>query len=52
MLISIFELRREARAAGFNAIGIAGPDMIPEAGGHLEQFLSMGRHGDMDWLVE
>ena len=51
MPISIFELRREARAVGFDAVGVAGPDMIPEAGGRLEKFLSMGRHGDMDWVV-
>ena len=52
MPISIFELRQEARAVGFDAVGVTGADMIPEAGARLEQFLSMGRHGDMDWLVE
>jgi len=52
MPISIFELRREALAVGFDAVGVTGVNMIPEAGWRLEQFLSMGRHGDMDWLVE
>ncbi len=45
-------LRREARTAGFDTIGITGPEAIPEAGGRLQQFLAMGRHGDMEWLVE
>ena len=52
MPISIFELRQEARAVGFDTVGVTKADANPEAGGRLEQFLSMGRHGDMDWLVE
>ncbi len=44
-------MRREALALGFDAIGITGPDAIPKAGGRLDRFLAMGRHGDMDWLV-
>jgi epoxyqueuosine reductase len=46
------ELRREARAIGFDAVGITGPDAIPRAGGRLQQFLALGRQGDMDWLAE
>ncbi|MBT7757884.1 MAG: DUF1730 domain-containing protein, partial [Rhodospirillaceae bacterium] len=45
-------LRLEARAVGFDAIGITGPDTIPQAGGRLDEFLTLGRHGDMAWLVE
>ncbi len=45
-------LRAEALALGFDTLGITGPDAIPQAGGRLEHFLAMGRHGDMDWLVE
>ena len=44
-------LRREARAVGFDAVGIAAADVSPLAGRRLEQFLALGRHGDMDWLV-
>ncbi len=44
-------LRREARAVGFDAVGIAAADVSPLAGSRLEQFLALGRHGDMDWLV-
>jgi epoxyqueuosine reductase len=45
-------LRRQALALGFDAVGIAGPDAIPQAGGRLDQFLTLGRHGDMAWLEE
>jgi len=45
-------LRQVARSVGFDAVGIASAESIPQAGGRLEQFLSLGRHGDMDWLVE
>jgi epoxyqueuosine reductase len=44
-------LRAEALALGFDTLGITAPDAIPQAGVHLEQFLAMDRHGDMDWLV-
>ena len=52
MPISIFELRQEARAVGFDAVGVTKAGATSEVGGRLDQFLSMGRHGDMDWLVE
>ena len=45
-------LRRQALALGFDAVGITGPDAIPQAGGRLDQFLTLGRHGDMAWLEE
>ena len=45
-------LRREALAVGFDVVGITGPDAIPLAGGHLDRFLELGRHGDMGWLLE
>ena len=41
----------EARALGFDVVGFAAPDAIPEAAGRLRDFLSAGRHGDMDWLA-
>ena len=37
---------------GFDTVGICAADAIPDAGGRLEQFLSLGRQGDMNWLVE
>jgi len=40
----------EARGLGFDAIGIAAPDAVGEAGVRLRRFLADGRHGDMDWL--
>ncbi|MBT3780757.1 MAG: epoxyqueuosine reductase, partial [Rhodospirillaceae bacterium] len=46
------ELRREALSLGFDALGITAADAIPGAGDRLGQFLDLGRHGDMDWLVQ
>jgi len=45
-------LRCEALALGFDAVGIVSPNAIPQAGARLDRFLELGRHGDMDWLVE
>jgi epoxyqueuosine reductase len=40
-----------AQAHGFDRVGIAAPDSIPEAKERLERFLAEGGHGDMDWLA-
>jgi epoxyqueuosine reductase len=45
-------LAREARALGFDCIGIAAPDAITEAARHFHDFLASGAHGDMDWLAQ
>ena len=39
-----------ARVHGFDAVGIARPDSIPQALERLQQFLADGAHGDMAWL--
>jgi epoxyqueuosine reductase len=44
-------LVHEARAQGFDAVGVAAPDSIPEAKERFAAFLSAGGHGDMDWLA-
>ncbi|HJM90406.1 MAG: tRNA epoxyqueuosine(34) reductase QueG [Alphaproteobacteria bacterium] len=46
------ELRREASSLGFDALGITAADASLGMGDRLGQFLDLGRHGDMDWLVE
>jgi epoxyqueuosine reductase len=43
-------LAREARDCGFDAIGVAKPDAVPEAEPRLARFLADGAHGDMDWM--
>jgi epoxyqueuosine reductase len=48
---------REALAAralseGFDAIGIAAPDAIPEAADRLRAFLAAGHHASMAWMAE
>lgn len=45
------ELARQARALGFDCIGVTEPDAIAEAGTHFREFLEAGAHGDMDWLA-
>ena len=45
-------LKARARAEGFDAIGIAAPGAISEAGAELYGFLEAGFHGGMAWLVE
>ncbi len=44
-------LAAAARARGFDVVGIARPDAIPQAAGRLRAFLAEGAHGDMDWMA-
>jgi epoxyqueuosine reductase len=45
-------LAQEARALGFDCIGITAPDTIAVAARHFHEFLEIGAHGDMDWLAQ
>jgi epoxyqueuosine reductase len=45
-------LAREARALGFDCIGVTAPDAIADAARHFRDFLASGAHGDMDWLAQ
>ena len=42
----------QARALGFDAIGITAPGAIPEAAKYFREVLAAGAHGDMDWLAQ
>ena len=44
-------LEHEARALGFDCVGVTDPDAIAHAGKHFLEFLDSGAHGDMDWLA-
>jgi epoxyqueuosine reductase len=44
-------LADEARALGFDCIGVTDPDAIADAAMHFRAFLDAGAHGDMDWLA-
>ena len=48
-LRSAFE--EQARALGFDCIGITAPGTIESAGKHFLEFIASGGHGDMDWLA-
>jgi epoxyqueuosine reductase len=43
-------VRSEAQKLGFDAVGVARLDETADWAERLAQFLSEGRHGDMDWL--
>lgn len=43
-------IRTKAERLGFDAIGFAPADQAWPAGDHLRDFVSNGRHGDMDWM--
>jgi epoxyqueuosine reductase len=45
-------LAREARALGFDCVGVTDPDAIADAGKYFHEFLDAGAHGDMDWLAD
>ncbi len=51
-MISDHALRRQAERFGFDAIGIAPATDAWPAGARLREFLSDGRHGDMDWMAQ
>ena len=44
-------LIRQARAVGFDCVGVADPGVLAEAARHFRSFLDAGAHGDMDWLA-
>ena len=44
-------LASEARALGFDCVGVTAPDAIAKAAGHFRAFLDTGAHGEMDWLA-
>ncbi|WGD52718.1 tRNA epoxyqueuosine(34) reductase QueG [Bradyrhizobium sp. CB1650] len=44
-------LAREARALGFDCIGITAPGAIEHAGRYFLEFIASGGHGDMGWLA-
>jgi epoxyqueuosine reductase len=45
-------LANQARALGFDCVGITKPDAIADAAKHFRAFLAAGAHGDMDWLAK
>jgi epoxyqueuosine reductase len=45
-------LTREALALGFDSLGIADPESIPDVREKLEAFLAAGAHGEMAWLAD
>jgi epoxyqueuosine reductase len=44
-------LTHQARALGFDCVGVSEPNAITEAAKHFREFLDDGAHGDMDWLA-
>ncbi|MCB1487907.1 MAG: tRNA epoxyqueuosine(34) reductase QueG, partial [Bauldia sp.] len=46
------KLVADALAEGFDVVGVAHPDAVPETVPRLRQFLDEGLHGDMAWMAE
>jgi epoxyqueuosine reductase len=44
-------LASEARALGFDCVGVTDPGAIADVAKHFRAFLDAGAHGDMDWLA-
>ncbi len=44
-------IRERALALGFDAVGIAPPEGVGDAGRRLAEFVAAGMHGDMGWLA-
>jgi len=44
------QIRARAFEAGFDIIRFTAPDAAPLAGERLMEFLTLGRHGDMEWM--
>src|SRR3990172_890980 len=44
-------IRDRALGLGLEAVGFPTPDAVAGAGPRLEEFLRLGRHGDMHWLA-
>ncbi len=49
--VDIDRLKAKARALGFDAVGVASAVEGWPAGARLHEFISEGRHGDMDWMA-
>ncbi len=45
-------IEQQARALGFDCIGVAAPEAITAAARYFRDFLASGAHGDMDWLAQ
>lgn len=45
-------VEKDARAAGFDALGVTTPDAIRQAPARLAAFLDEGFHGAMGWMAE
>lgn len=43
-------LNAQAKALGFDAVGVCRADEAWEAGARLTEFVVQGRHGEMDWM--
>ncbi|HEX3441660.1 MAG TPA: QueG-associated DUF1730 domain-containing protein, partial [Pseudolabrys sp.] len=44
-------MAEQARARGFDCVGVTRPDAVPETKARLDRFLADGAHGDMVWLA-
>ncbi len=43
-------IKRRARTLGFDAVGLARTDEVPDLSNHLNEFLALDHHGTMEWM--
>ncbi len=46
------QMREQAKNLGFGAVGFAPASLPKNTGDHLSDFLTAGRHGEMNWMKE
>jgi len=46
------QIKAQATAEGFDLVRFAGAKAVPENAARLNEFLSAGYHGEMDWMAE
>jgi epoxyqueuosine reductase len=46
------EIQKRAFEAGFDAVGVTTPAIMPEAAERMRCFVDLQRHGEMQWLAE
>lgn len=51
-MIPSTSVKAQARALGFDAVGVASASEPWPAGARLQEFLREGRHGDMGWMAQ
>jgi epoxyqueuosine reductase len=50
MASKVSPIIRYAQSLGFDEVGVTSPSVVKNSGKGLENFVALGRHGDMSWM--